>query len=92
MCRSLLRDAVAGKAPPDPVRAKAEAGGGQTLPRYASDSRLRIRRRTSREADSDVIRKAAHQVFAIMKECDELPLEQRRAHVLRRLDEIEASL
>lgn len=92
MCRSLLRDAVAGKAPPDPVRAKAEAGGGQTLPRYTSDSRLRIRRRTSREADSDVIRKAAHQVFAIMKECDELPVAQRRPHVLRRLDEIEASL
>jgi hypothetical protein len=92
MCRSLLRDAVAGKAPPDPVRVKAGSTDGQTLPRYASDSRLRIRRRPSREADSDVIRKAAHQVFAIMKECDELPVVQRRPHVLRRLDEIEASL
>jgi hypothetical protein len=27
-----------------------------------------------------------------MKECDELPVVQRRPHVLRRLDEIEASL
>lgn len=92
MCRALLRDAVAGKTPPDPVRAKTEAGRGETLPRYTSDTRLRIPRHPDGEGDKAVIRRAAHQVFAVMQECDELPLGKRRQHILQRLDEIEANL
>ncbi|WP_339753481.1 Rieske 2Fe-2S domain-containing protein [uncultured Marinobacter sp.] len=92
MARSLLRDIIAGKTAPDPVRAKAEANGGGTLPRCTSDTRLKIRRRADKEEDSAVIRKACHQVLAVMKECDEIPVDQRRAHILQRLDEIEANL
>lgn len=90
MYRSQLRNAIAGKLPPDPVRARAEAGQEETLPRYTSDSRLKILRNANNEKDRETIRKAAHEVFAVLKECDELPHEQRRKHVLQRLDEIEA--
>lgn len=90
MCRALLRDAVEGNTPPDPVQTKANANRGETLPRYCSDTKLSIRRHADNEKDREIIRKAAHQVFAAMRECDELPLDQRRQHILRRLDEIEA--
>ena len=92
MCRSLLRNAVSGKSAPDPIRALAEAAGSDTLPRYPSDSVLRLARQSDIEKDRELIRKAAHQVFAIMMECDVLPLAQRRPHVLRGLDEIEQGL
>lgn len=92
MCRSFLRDAVGGKTAPDPTRALANAGGTDTLPRYTSDSALQIPRHPDKEKDREVIRKAAHQVFAIMKECDDLPLADRKTHILRRLDEFEIGL
>lgn len=91
MCRTLLREAVAGKTPADPVRARAETSTEETLPRYTSDTKLRIRRIANNEKDRENIRKAAHQVFAVMKEADKLSLGQRKAHILRRLDEIEAN-
>ena len=89
LCRSLLREAVQGKTAPDPTRALAEAGGTDTLPRYTSDTSLRIPRHPDKEKDRELIRKAAHQVLAGMKECDALPTGKRKAHILRRLDEIE---
>lgn len=92
MCRRMLHAAVAGKAPPDPVLAKTETGRAGSLSRYTSDTKLRIRRHTDKEKDREIIRKAAHRVFAAMKECDELSVEQRRPHILRRLDEIESNL
>jgi tert-butyl alcohol monooxygenase / tert-amyl alcohol desaturase len=92
MCRKLLREAVRGKTGPDPTLAWAEAAGSDTLPRYTSDSVLVLPRRADKQEDRDMIRKAAHQVFAVMKECDELPLPQRKPHVLARLDEIELAL
>ena len=92
MCRALLRDAVRGKTPPDPVCAWAEAGGPDPLPRYTSDSVLRLPRRASAERDREMIRSAAHRVFAAMKECDALPLAQRKPHVLACLDVIERAL
>ncbi|EWS54802.1 Rieske 2Fe-2S domain-containing protein [Methylibium sp. T29] len=92
MYRSQLRDAIAGKLPPDPVSARAEAGREETLPRYTSDTRLKIRRNADNEKDKEAIRKAAHEVFVFLKECDELPREQRKAHVLGRLDEMESRL
>jgi nitrite reductase/ring-hydroxylating ferredoxin subunit len=92
MCRSILRDAVQGKTPPDPTRALANAGVEDTLPRYTSDTALNIRRQSDKEKDRELIRKAAHQVFAIMKECDDLPLAERRSHILKRLDELEIGL
>ena len=92
MCRSILRDIVQGKSAPDPTRALANAGGADTLPRYTSDTALKIPRNADKEKDREVIRKAAHQVFAIMKECYVLPLAQRKPTILRRLDELEANL
>lgn len=89
---SACRNAVSGKSAPDPVRAFAKRGGTETLPRYPSDSVLRLPRQPGKEEDRALIREAAHQVFAIMKECDVLLLAQRRPHVLRRLDEIEQGL
>jgi hypothetical protein len=92
MCRSLLRDAVRGKAAPDPTAARAEVQGGETLPRYTSDSVLMLPRQAEVQPDREIIRRAAHQVFAIMQECDGLPLAQRKPHILGRLDEIERAL
>ena len=92
LCRALLRDAVQGKTAPDPTRALAEAGGTDTLPRYTSDTSLRIPRHPDKEKDRELIRKAAHQVLASMKECDALPTAKRKAHMLRRLDEIDGNL
>jgi hypothetical protein len=92
MCRSLLRDAVGAKAAPDPTRARAEVEDKDTLPRYTSDSVLQIPRHPDKEEDRALIRKAAHQVFAIMKECEVLPAAERRQHVLRRLDEMDGGL
>lgn len=94
MCRALLRDAVAGKTPPDTVRAKGNAASrGKTVPSYCSDTKLSIRRHANDEDEKggEIIRKAALQVLAVMKECDELPVDERRQHILRCLDEIEAN-
>ena len=92
MARKLLRDIAKGTNPPDPIPAKAAATPNETLPRYTSDTRLQIPRREDKEEDSKVIRKAAHMVFDVMKECDTLEFAQRKPHILRRLTEIEASL
>ena len=92
MCRSILRDAVQGKNAPDPTRALADAGAVDTLPRYTSDTALQILRHPDKEKDREVIRKVAHQVFDIMKECDDLPLIERKPNILRRLDELETGL
>lgn len=92
MCRSLLRNAVRGKTAPDPAWTRTDAGSPETLPRYTSDSRLKLARHPDPAKDREMIRSASHQVFAVMKECDELPLAQRRPHTMRRLDEIERSL
>ena len=89
MCRSLLKAAVAGKTGPNPSHFLAETGGSDTLPLYTSDSALKIPRQSDKEKDRELIRKAAHQVFAIMKECDALPTAKRKSHILRRLDELE---
>jgi hypothetical protein len=89
MCRSLLRDIIAGKTAADPTRARVANGETDTLPRYASDSVLRLPRHPDREKDRDLIRRTAHQVLAIMKECEALPSAERRSHILRRLDEID---
>jgi nitrite reductase/ring-hydroxylating ferredoxin subunit len=92
MCRALLRDLVAGKTSPDPVPLRAASNPTETLPRYTSDSRLKIPRRPEKDEDRETIRKAAHMVFDIMKECDDLPFDRRKDHVLRRLNDIEAAL
>jgi hypothetical protein len=92
MCRKLLRNAVHGLTPPDPTCARAEAGGPETLARYTSDSRLNLPRDPDAARDRAQIRSAARQVFAVMKECDDLPVALRKAHVLKRLDDIERAL
>ncbi|MCE9658313.1 MAG: Rieske 2Fe-2S domain-containing protein [Burkholderiales bacterium] len=92
MCRSILRDAVQGKTGPDPTRERANAGGAETIHRYTSDTALQISRHPDKEKDRETIRKAAHQVFAIMKEGDVLPVAARKEHILRRLGELEAGL
>lgn len=92
MTRSLLKAATAGKAKPDPIRAMAEAGGPDTLPLYTSDTALKIPRQADAQKDADLIRKAAHQVVAIVKEADSLPTAKRTPHILKRLAEFESSL
>lgn len=92
MCRNLLRDIVKGKNAADPIQSKAAAASTETLPRYTSDSRLKIPRHKDAEDDRNVIQKAAHMVFEVMRECDTLEFAQRKPHVLRRLTEIESGL
>jgi tert-butyl alcohol monooxygenase / tert-amyl alcohol desaturase len=52
---------------------------------------FRVPRHPDKDNDREAIRKAAHQVLAIMQECEGLPSSERRAHALRRLDELEAA-
>ena len=91
MCRSLLRDAIRGKTPPDPRRASAKTEAIDTLPAHTSDSVLKLLRHADKDKDRELIRKAAHQVLEIMKECEGLRSSERRAHELRRLDELDAA-
>ena len=90
LTRSLLRNAVQGKTAPDPTRALAAARGTDTLPRYTSDTSLQIPRHPDKEKDRELIRKAAHQVLADLKECDALPAAKRKANMLQRLNKIDA--
>ena len=92
MARSLLKAAVAGKTRPNPISSLAEADGSDTLPLYTSDTALKIPRQSDKKKDGELIRKAAYQVVAIMKEADSSPTAKRKSHILKRLDELETSL
>jgi phenylpropionate dioxygenase-like ring-hydroxylating dioxygenase large terminal subunit len=90
LVRRLLRDAVQGKTPPDSTRPLAKADG-ETLSTYTSDNVVRVPRADG-DADRDVIATTCRDVLSILKETDQVPRAQRRAHVLRRLDEFDGGL
>jgi hypothetical protein len=90
LVRRLLRDAVHGKTPPDSTRPLAKADG-ETLSTYTSDNVVRVPRADG-DADRDVIATTCRDVLSILKETDQVPRAQRRAHVLRRLDEFDGGL
>ena len=92
MCRSLLRDALRGKAGPDPTYLLPGAGNGDTLPRYTSDSVLEVPRLADEDADRRLIQDTADRVLTVLKEAEPRPSAERRRHVLRRLDEIDGGL
>jgi len=92
MCRSLLRNAVRGKAEPDPTRLLSEKDTGDSLPRYTSDTVLEVHRLPDRDADRELIQETANKVLAVMKETEDLPSAERQTHVRRRLDEIDGGL
>ncbi len=91
MCRTLLRDAVRGKTPPDPTRLLSEAGG-DTLARCTSDTVVEVPKLADRDADRALIQEIADKVLAIMKETEHVPSAERRKHVLYRLDETDGGL
>src|SRR5256714_13361288 len=64
MCRSLLRNAVRGKAAPDPTRLRWESDLGDTLPRYTSDTVLEVPRLGDADADRQLIPETAAKVLA----------------------------
>ena len=92
MCRSLLRNALRGKAGTDPRLLVSDADNGDMLPTFASDSVLEVPRLGDRDADQELIQETADKVFAVMTEAQDVPSAKRREHALRRLDEIDGGL
>jgi phenylpropionate dioxygenase-like ring-hydroxylating dioxygenase large terminal subunit len=90
LCRKLLRDAVHGKTPADSTRSLA-AATGEALPMYTSDTVVQVATREG-EDDRQVIAKTARGVLSILQETDQVARDDRRAHVLRRLDEFDGGL
>lgn len=90
LCRKLLRDFVRGKTKPDPLHEKLRAEG-KSLPIYAQDTVLSIKKRPPAE-DRKLILELGKKVLDIMRSADDLPSEQRDAHIRRRLDEIDGGL
>ncbi|QDL38480.1 Rieske 2Fe-2S domain-containing protein [Rhodoferax sediminis] len=87
MCRKLLREAVRGKTPPDALYERLTAAGS-SLPLYAQDSVLHVPELPSAE-DRKLILSLGKRVFEIMRSADDLPAEQRDAHVRQQLDELD---
>jgi phenylpropionate dioxygenase-like ring-hydroxylating dioxygenase large terminal subunit len=90
LVRRLLRDAATGKTPPDSTRPLAKSAG-ETLSTYTSDNVVRVPQADG-DADRHVIEQTCRDVLAILKETDQVPRTQRRAHVLRRLDDLDGGL
>lgn len=91
-CRQLLREALRGKAAPDPTRLLSEASTGDTIPRYASDTVLEVPRLADPVADRELLQETADKVLAIIKETELVASHARRKYVLYRLDEIDGGL
>jgi phenylpropionate dioxygenase-like ring-hydroxylating dioxygenase large terminal subunit len=92
LCRSLLREALRGKAGPDRRRLLSDGGASDPLGSYVSDTVVEVPRLADREADRHVIQETADKVLAIMKEAEHRPSTERRKHVLYRLDETDGGL
>jgi phenylpropionate dioxygenase-like ring-hydroxylating dioxygenase large terminal subunit len=90
MCRRLLRDAINGKTRPDSTRDMSRAAG-EPLPTYTSDNVVRVRKPDAGD-HREVLAQTARSVFAILQEMDQVPRAERRAHVLRRLDEFDGGM
>ena len=87
MCRKLLREAVRGKTPADPLHEKL-AAAGKTLPLYSQDTVLDVPELPSAE-DRKLILGLGKRVLQAMRSADEVPAEQRDAHVRKQLDLID---
>jgi len=92
MCRTLLRNALRGKAGTDPRLLLSDTDTGDMLPTFASDSVLEVPRLADRDADQKLIQETADKVFAVMTEAQDVPSAKRREHALHRLDEIDGGL
>ncbi|MEQ8441368.1 MAG: Rieske 2Fe-2S domain-containing protein [Alphaproteobacteria bacterium] len=90
LCRRLLREMVKGKTPDYPLYGQLTAEG-KRLPIYAQDSILKIPEKPKAE-DRKQILEIGKQVLAIMQSADELPAEERDAHVRRELDKLDGGL
>jgi len=92
MCRSLVRDALRGKAAADPRLLRPGTDVGDTLPTHTSDTVLEVHRLPDRDADRELIKETCNRVFAVMQEATERPSTERRHHVGRGLDDIDGGL
>jgi len=92
MCRSLVRDALRGKAAADPRLLRPGTEAEDTLPTHTSDTVLEVHRLPDRDADRELIKEICNRVFAVMQEATERPSPQRRDHVRRGLDDIDGGL
>lgn len=90
MCRKLLRDAVRGKTPPNKLYEQLTAAG-QTLPLYSQDTVLHAPE-LARAEDRKLLLSLGKKVLEVMRSADQLPAEQRDAHVRRELDKIDGGL
>ncbi len=92
MCRSLVRDALRGKAAAGPRLLRPGTDVGDTLPTHTSDTVLEVHRLPDRDADRELIKETCNRVFAVMQEATERPSTERRHHVGRGLDDIDGGL
>ena len=92
MCRSLVRDALRGKAAADPRLLRPGTDVRDTLPTHTSDTVMEVHRLPDRDADRELIKETCNKVFAVMQGATELPGPQRRNHVRRGLDDFDGGL
>ncbi len=91
LCRKLLREAVRGKASPDPLYERLTAEG-RSLPLYAQDSVLHAAE-LPRAEDRKLVLSLGKRVLDIMRSADDLPTPaQRDAFVREQLDRIDGGL
>ena len=90
MCRKLLREAVRGKTPADPLHTRLTQEG-KSLPLYSQDTVLRVPEKPGAE-DRKQILGIGKKMFEIMRSADELPADQRDAHVRAELDKLDGGL
>jgi len=88
MCRKLLREAVRGKTPADPLHDRLQREG-ESLPLYAQDSVLWVSRLANPSEDRKLVMSIGKRVLEIMRSADRLPMHERDAHVRKHLDEID---
>ena len=87
-CRKLLRELVRGNTPPPETWLRQDGEGSGQRHLYTHDTVLHAPKRDG-EDDVEMMRRLGREVFAIMIEADDLPSEERDAHVRQRLDEID---
>lgn len=90
LCRRLLRDMAKGKTQSYPLYEELTAAG-KSLPIYAQDSILNIPEKPKTEDRKEIL-ELGKKVLAIMQSADELPADERDAHVRRELDKLDGGL
>lgn len=90
MCRKLLRDKVRGETPRYELYDRLTAKG-ETLPIYSQDTVLHAPELAADE-DRKLLLELGKKVADIMRSADELPADQRDAHVRAQLDLVDGGL